>query len=215
MAMNTASPEAGRTLVKAWMIFSESILQERKAILQWSLCCFINLFSSPFDIKGMASSGQMWSLNRKMKGLYNLPDVYWVNIILYSSGNWSKTAIKDREKEKCQKMQEKTENREIIQKVQHPSNISFRRTYDNPQPPASSKKKTKTKTFFPPSVQNRTLPSRTYTSYHSESGNRPLRCSVKFHSIRDKDSISTFLVRKKYSRKDWKSEWYQLPQQQF
>lgn len=87
----------------------------------------------------MVSSGLTWSLNRKMKGLHNLPDVYWVNIILHSSGNSNKTARKDKEKEKCQHMYENTGKREIIQKVQHPSNIGFR-TYYNPQPPASSKK---------------------------------------------------------------------------
>lgn len=93
----TQSPETGGTLAKAWMILSEGIRSGKEGDTK---CCFINLFSSPFDIKGMASSGLTRSLNKKMKGLHNLPDVYWVNIILHSSGNSSKTAVKDKEKEK-------------------------------------------------------------------------------------------------------------------
>lgn len=160
----------------------------------------------------MASSGVTWSLNRKMEGLHNLPDVYWIDIILHSSGNSSKTAIKDKEKEECQQMYEKRENREIIQKVQHPSNISFR-TDHNPQPPASSKIP-----FFSSECKEQDSDLLRPPHPITVSGGADLHRMVRNSTVSEIKNIIFYLnfsCEKKYSNKDWKSEWYQLPQQQF
>lgn len=111
----TRSPEAGGTVAKVQMTLPERTHAGKAGGTKWRPCCLIHLFSSPSERKRVASSGLTWSLSRKTEGLHNLPDVYWTNRILHSSGNSSKTAIKDKEKEECQQMYEKRENREIIQ----------------------------------------------------------------------------------------------------